>query len=145
MTPIRVEDLMTTLGNQKVVDAISAAIQPMIEVAIAEALNKRVAEPQLFTTVVYNFRPDITARNVKMLTSEKQNIKLRAAVDSQQQRIEAPEATTRLENLVVYGLSPSYAETSTTGLGGELNDDVNHPSESSRRSEKSSSTSVMKN
>ena len=110
-----------------------AAIQPMIELAIAEALNKRFAE---LTTVVDNLRLDITVRNVKIFTLENQNVKLCAAVDSQQQRIEALEANTRLENLVVYGLPPSYAETSTTGLGRELNDDVKHTTESPRRSKK---------
>ena len=44
MAPIRVEALLTVLSKQKVVDAISAAIQPMIELAIAEALYKRFAE-----------------------------------------------------------------------------------------------------
>ena len=133
---------MTALSNQKVVDAISAAIQPIIELSITEALNKRFSE---LTTAVDNLRLDITARNVKIFTLENQNVKLCAAVDSQQQRIEALEANMRLENLAVYGLPPSYEETSTRGLGGEPNDDVNHSTESSRRSEKSSTTSVMKN
>ena len=62
MAPIKVEDLVTALSNQKVVDAISAAIQPMIELSITEALNKRFAE---LTAVVDNLRPDITARSVK--------------------------------------------------------------------------------
>ena len=96
-------------------------------------VNKWFAE---VTTFVDNLRLDITARNVKLLTLDNQNVKLCAAVESQPQRIEALEANTRFENLAVYGLPPSYAETSTAGLGGELNDDVNHPTESSRRSEK---------
>ena len=133
MAPVKVEDLVTALSNQKVVAAISAAIHPMIELAIAKALNKRFAD---LTTVVDNLRLDITARNAKIFTLENQNVKLRAAVDSQQQRIEALEVTTRHANLVVYDLPPSYAETSTAGLGGELIDDVNHPTESSRRSDK---------
>ena len=51
MAPIKVEDLVTALSNQKIADAISAAIQPMIELAIAQALNKRFDE---LTTVVDN-------------------------------------------------------------------------------------------
>ena len=78
MAPVKVKDLVTTLSNQKVVDSISAAIQPMIELVIAKALNKRFAE---LTTVVDNLWPDITGRNAKILTLENQNVKLCAAVD----------------------------------------------------------------
>ena len=79
----------------------------MLLLTITETFDKRFA---YFTTTVGDLLQNITARDIRIWTLEKDNTNLRAVVDSQQQRIEALEAHSRLDNLVVYGLPSSYTE-----------------------------------
>jgi hypothetical protein len=121
-TTINIDALIAALSNDKVVDAFGKMLQPMLQTMIDAAFCGVRAEVDKLTT-------ELHARDVRVAELEKDNVELRNQTANHEQQIDALEAYSRVDNLVVYGLPESYAEagsSSSTAVKSAMDTDVDN-------------------
>jgi hypothetical protein len=108
---IKPDDIVDALLDSRVVEALAKALSPFIKKSIDEALDERLAALAKSVQEVKQANDRLQAQVGEL---RKANADLRQHVDSQSTRVDALEAYSRLDNLIIKGLPDrSYAERGT--------------------------------
>lgn len=95
------EDLIETLQNARVVEALGKALSPLITLSVEEGLKKQI---EGLTASVRGLKEDNVRLQGQYENISKENTRLSKLVEEQEKRIEEMEAYSRVENLIIRGL-----------------------------------------
>lgn len=129
---ISVDALIAVLSNERVVEAFAKMLQPIWQKSIDAALDSRLGE---LRSDIDKLSVDLHERDAKLAVLEKDNVELRKRSEQYEHQIDALESYSRVDNVIIYGLPESYAE-STSVKSATAGDNVGDPQENSRQSEK---------
>jgi len=117
---ISVDSLISAFSNDKVIESLSKVLQPLIQCAVDNAIEKLTHE--------------LKQRDVIIANLQKDNSELKAKLNSQSQYIEQIETYSKQENLIIQGLPSNMAE-SVSAAQQSSGDDVHVAHESSATTE----------
>ena len=108
-----IDELSTAMRHPKVVDAYSKSLQPVLLLTIDEAFNTRLS---VISDTKTKLSDELRTRGHRILQLKQENQELRNTVLFNSKQIEALEPYSHVNNLLIYGLSETYAETTVKSI-----------------------------
>ena len=135
-----VDDLIAAFTNEKVTDAMSKSLQPIMLLSIDEIITKKFS---VMKKEIEKLSSDLKSRDThirklqeNIARLQENNTRLQDSVVKQDRRIEMLEAFTREDNLVIHGLPELYSESARTSVQSTLGKNDGMQNESVAQSEK---------
>jgi len=122
MSKINIDSLVAALTNDKVAEALSTVLKPLIQLSIDELVSKRLTE---VSEGLASLKAELRSKNEQVTQLSKQNAELKQTITNQAHVIEQLEAYNRQDNLIIQGIPSSYAQVAT----GASNSNSEHSSE----------------
>lgn len=111
---INIDSLINALSNSVVLEAIGKILQPMLQLTIDEALKTQLNE---LNGNIAQLSTELQKRDDTVKKLEGENQVLQSRFLKQAAQLEALEAYSRADNILVYGITESYAEASSHNSG----------------------------
>ena len=100
-----IESLIAALSNERVVEAFSKMLQPMLA-CLTDDFSKRFDE---LKSEINKLTAELHSRETQIAELKIDNTRLNSRIQQHETRIDALEAYTRVDNLVICGLPETYA------------------------------------